>query len=386
MNFDNAQSALQQESEHCQNLLTGYSGSMEILRDYDLTGLNTFGVEARARYVVELENEGDVPRLFALPEFKNNKKLFLGGGSNILLTRDFDGVVILNKLKGIEIVRDEGDIIHLRAMGGEIWHDVVTFAVERGYWGIENLALIPGTVGAAPMQNIGAYGAELKEVLESVEAYNVETGEKKIFSMPECKPGYRDSVFKRELKDTYFISAVTMRLSKTEKKNLNYKSLREYVEKNNITVQSPKDVSDAVSHIRRTKLPNPVVIGNAGSFFKNVFVNGEELARLRKEFPDIPSFQEETKGEIKIKIPAAWLIEHAGSLPDTRSAAIGGGPIPGSWKGWRVGHVGVHQNHALILVNYGAGTGEDIKNLANDIINSVYKKFGIRLEPEVNFV
>jgi len=361
---------------------------MEIQGNYDLTRLNTFGVSARATYFIALETETEIPALFSLSEFKNKKRFFLGGGSNVLFTKDFDGIVILNKLKGIEIIKEDADVVYIRAAAGEIWHDLVAFAVEHEYWGIENLALIPGTVGAAPMQNIGAYGAELKNVLESVEAYELETGEKKAFTMSDCKPAYRDSVFKNELKDAYFISAITVRLSKTEKKNLSYKSLKEHLEKNNITVQRPKDVSDAVSHIRRTKLPNPVVIGNAGSFFKNIFVDEGELARLQRDFPDIPYFQEENK----IKIPAGWLIEHSGPLSGTHSALgtsmiSGATPANGvSWRGWRVGHVGVHENHALVLVNYGAGTGPDIENLAHDIIDSVYKKFCLTLVPEVNFI
>ena len=371
---------------------------MQIRRDYDLTKLNTFGISARAKFFTELTREDDIPVLFSSLEFKNNEKLFLGGGSNVLFTRDFDGIVILNKLNGIEILETPRvtlgkDEVLLRAMGGEVWHDFVIFSVRHGYWGIENLALIPGSVGAAPMQNIGAYGAELKDVLEAVDAYDVETGDKRVFSVYECEPGYRDSVFKGLLKGKYFISAITIRLSKSEKKNLGYASLREHIEKNNIEIQTSSDVSNTVSHIRERKLPDPRVVGNAGSFFKNVFVTRDELDRLRAKFPDIRYFEEREEEEGKIKIPAAWLIENSGPLPGTKSALIGASMIGGatplngaSWKGWRVGHVGVHERHALVLVNYGAGTGEDIKNLAEEIIESVQKKFGITLEPEVNFI
>jgi UDP-N-acetylmuramate dehydrogenase len=337
---------------------------MRIKQDYDLTKLNTFGISVEAKFFVELENEADLKELFALPEFRNNKKIFLGGGSNVLFTKDFDGMVILNKLKGVEILKDDSEYVIVRAMSGEVWHDLVNFSVKRGYWGIENLSLIPGTVGAAPMQNIGAYGAELKNVLENVEAYELLTGEKKIFSPDECELGYRDSVFKNKLKDKYFISAITIKLSKLEKKNISYKILAEYLEKNKIEARNSKDISDAVSAIRRTKLPDPKVIGNAGSFFKSPFVKKEKIDEMRSIYPDMPYFEE---GGVA-KIPAGWLVERSG------------------WRGRRVGNIGVHEKHALVLVNYGGGSGEEIKNLAEQIIASVYSKFGLELVPEVNLI
>ncbi len=337
---------------------------MEILRDYDLSKLNTFGVPARARFFAVVQSESELKELLKTKEFKENKKLFLGGGSNVLFTEDWDGVVILNKLKGIQILEEDSGQALVRSMGGEIWDDLVNFAVERGFWGIENLALVPGTVGAAPMQNIGAYGAELKETLDSVEAYDLSTGEKKVFSNEECKLGYRDSVFKNELKGKYFISAVTFRLSKIEKKNLSYRVLQEYLEKNKIEVKNPKDVSEAVANIRRSKLPDPKVLGNAGSFFKNVFLSKDKAEELKSEYVDMPFFEEDGL----VKIPAAWLIESCG------------------WKGKRVGNVGVHDKQALVLVNHGGATGLEIKELAESIISSVYEKFGLKLTPEVNFI
>ena len=245
---------------------------MKIEKNYNLSKLNTFGIRANAQFFVEIANEADLKKLLGAPEFKNNKKLFLGGGSNVLFTKDFDGLVVLNKLKGIEVLKEDSEEVVIRCMGGEIWHGLVLFTVERGLWGIENLSLIPGTVGAAPMQNIGAYGVELKNTLENVEAFNIETGEKRIFSKAECEFGYRDSVFKNKLKDKFFISAITLKLSKKEKKNITYKVLQEHLEKNKIEVKNSKHISDAVAEIRRSKLPDPKVIGNAGSFFKNVFV------------------------------------------------------------------------------------------------------------------
>ncbi len=349
---------------------------MKIHNNYNLIKLNTFGISANAKFFVESKNEADLKKLFSAPKFKDNKKLFLGGGSNILFTKDFNGLVILNKLKGIEILKEDSESVVIRCMGGEIWHDLVIFTVERGLWGIENLSLIPGTVGAAPMQNIGAYGAELKNVLENVEAYEINTGGKKIFSREECEFGYRDSIFKNRLKDRYFISAVTLKLSKIPQPNLSYKTLAEYLEKparlddtgrsggNKIEVKNSKQISDAVADIRRSKLPDPKIIGNAGSFFKNVFVTEEKKKELLEMHPKMPFFEEEGV----VKIPAGWLIENAG------------------WKGKRLGNAGVHEKQALVLVNHKGATGEEVLTLANKIIADVKEKFGLELVPEVNLV
>ncbi len=337
---------------------------MEIKSNYNLSKLNTFGISVNAKFFAEVASEKDLQNLFRSPEFQENKKMFLGGGSNVLFTKDFDGIVILNKLKGIEILNEDENSVLIRASSGEIWHDLVLCAVDKGYWGIENLSLIPGTVGAAPMQNIGAYGVELKHVLENVEAYNVDTGAKRIFTREECNLGYRDSIFKNELKDKYFITAVNLKLSKKEKKNLTYKILTDYLDKNKVQVKSSKDISDAVSEIRRSKLPDPKVIGNAGSFFKNVFVDEIQLQKFKVKYPDMPFFEE---GEV-VKVPAGWLIEKSG------------------WKGKRLGNVGVHDKQALVLVNHGGATGAEILELSHQIIASVKEKFGLELVPEVNIV
>jgi len=357
---------------------------MQILRDYDLTNLNTFGVSARAKFFVEIKNEEELGELFKREEFSakggsasggtNNRKIFLGGGSNVLFTKDFDGIVILNKLKGIEILSEDVESVVIRAMSGVVWHDLVIFAVERGYWGIENLSFIPGTVGAAPMQNIGAYGAELAQVLESVETYEISDGQenqKRIFSKEECELGYRDSIFKNELKNKYFISAITLRLSKVEQKNISYKVLQTHLTENKIEVKHPRDVSDAVTHIRKTKLPNPNIIGNAGSFFKNIFLSKEKAETFLKKYPEAPYFKEDEM----VKIPAAWLVEQSG--PRNGGA---------SWKGYKIGNAGVHDKQALVIVNHGGATGEEIKNLAGEIIASVKDKFGLELVPEVNLI
>jgi len=350
---------------------------MEILQDYDLSKLNTFSIQANAKFFVEIKNEQELKKLFTDPIFTGNKKFFLGGGSNVLFTRDFDGIVVLNALKGIEIVREDSESVTIRSMAGETWHDLVTFAVERGYWGIENLSFIPGTVGAAPMQNIGAYGAELENVLEDVEAAEIATGERKVFTKEECELGYRDSIFKNALKGKYCITAVTIKLSKVEKKNISYKVLKEYIEEHKIDIQTPKNVSDAVMAIRKSKLPDPNIIPNAGSFFKNIFLSKEEAKIFLAKYPEVPYFEDKAR----IKIPAAYLIEACGP-----ASPQSGGASAASWRGYRVGNVGVHDKQALVLVHYGGAEGGEFMNLVREITTSVKEKFGIELVPEVNIV
>jgi len=344
---------------------------MKIERNYNLSKLNTFGVDVKAKFFVEVASEAELVELFGQAEFKNNQKIFLGGGSKVLFTKDFDGLVVLNKLKGIKIIKENSEDIYVRAMGGEIWQDLVMFTVSHEYWGIENLVLIPGTVGAAPVQNIGAYGVEVKDTLEKVEAFDVETREKRIFNKKECELRYRESVFKNKLKGKYFISAITLRLSKKQKPNLSYKILSDFLEKNKIKVSSPKDVSDAVTLIRKSKLPDPKITGNAGSFFKNVLVPLPRLRELLQAYPNLPYFEENRMA----KIPAGWLIEQSGPRQ--------GGA---SWKGYKTGNVGVHEKQALFLVNYGGATGGEIVELANKITMSVKEKFGLELTPEVNII
>lgn len=343
---------------------------MQIQKNYDLSKLNTFGIKANAKFFVEIGSENDLAELFNSDLFKQNEKIFLGGGSNVLFAEDFDGVVVLNRLKGLEVLEENNNIVVVRAMGGEVWDDLVLFTVRAGYWGIENLSLIPGTVGAAPIQNIGAYGVEIKDTLSQVEAYNIETGEKKIFSKEECEFGYRESVFKNKLKGKYFISAVILKLSKQEKRNTDYKALSMYLEENKIEIRSPQEVSEAVASIRKSKLPDPKILGNAGSFFKNVFVEKTKLEAMLEIYPNMPYFEENGI----IKIPAGWLIEQCGPSNGT------------SWKGYRRGNVGVHDKQALVLVNHGGATGFEIIELADDIMVSVKEKFSLKLVPEVNIV
>lgn len=337
---------------------------MEIREHYDLTAFNTFGVEAHTRFFAVVESKKDLIDLSEIEAFQENPKLFLGGGSNILFTHDFPGFVLLNKLTGIEILKEDTENVWLKVMGGENWHELVLFTTEHAWWGIENLAYIPGSVGGAPVQNIGAYGAELKDVLVDVDVYDTDLKQKVTFKKEECNFGYRDSIFKNVPRGKYFVLSITLLLSKKPKPNTTYKVLAEYLAKNNIQVQTPRDIAHAVTEIRKSKLPDPKVIGNAGSFFKNVFVTVEEKNELAQTYPDLPFFEDAGQ----IKVPAGWLIEQCG------------------WKGQRIGNVGVHDKQALVLVNYGGSSGEDVLHLARSIIQSVQEKFGIILTPEVNII
>lgn len=337
---------------------------MELKENFNLKEYNTFGISVFAKFFTVLRNEQDLIELLHSNVFKENKYMFLGGGSNILFTKDYEGIVIKNELKGIEIIKEDTRNVWVKCMGGEIWHDLVLFSVEHNLWGIENLAFIPGTVGAAPMQNIGAYGVELCDTLYEVEAYELGIGEKKVFKNNECNLGYRESFFKKEGKGKYFISAIVLKLSKEPKINTEYKVLKEYLTQNNLEIKTSRDVANAVEAIRRSKLPDPKILGNAGSFFKNVIVPQEKLEELLKTYPEMPHYKDEG-GE---KIPTAWLIEQCG------------------FKGQIFGSAGVHDKQALVLVNHGEATGQDILNLAQKIIFSVEQKFGITIVPEVNFV
>jgi len=337
---------------------------MKFNNNFSLKEFNTFGIDAKAKIFFVLKNESDIADLFSSEEFKNNKYIFLGGGSNVLFTKDYDGLVILNDIKGLEIIKEDIENVFLKVASGENWHDLVMYTVEKDWWGMENLALIPGTVGASPIQNIGAYGVEVKDTIEEIEAYEISTSMKRVFKKEECNFGYRESIFKQELKNKYFIASIIFKLSKNKKIQNTYKVLAEYIEENKLQINKPKDMASVVISIRQSKLPDPKILGNCGSFFKNVFVDLKKLEEIKKTHPDVPFFTEEDK----IKIPTAWLIDKLGL------------------KGFRAGDVGIHEKQALVIVNYGNATGEDIASFAQNIINTVYEKWGIVLHPEVNFV
>lgn len=331
----------------------------------DLKTYNTFGISVSASQFVEINALEQLEVLHKNEAFNNKPFLILGGGSNILFTKNYDGLVLKNNLKGISIEKEDDNNIYVKAAAGELWHDFVLYCVDRNWGGIENLSLIPGTVGAAPMQNIGAYGEEIKETFYSLEAFNMNNGKLETFTNKQCQFGYRESIFKHELKGQYFIISVTLKLNKKPIVNTGYGDIQNLLDSKHIKVPSIKDVSNAVIDIRRSKLPDPKEIGNAGSFFKNPVINLEQYESLKLTYPDIKSFPAQ---EGKVKIPAAWLIEKAG------------------WKGKRFGNIGVHEKQALVLVNYGGGKGKDIIELASKIIESVKTKFNITLTPEVNIL
>jgi UDP-N-acetylmuramate dehydrogenase len=341
--------------------------SIELKRNFPLSSLNTFGIEASASHYIEFNSVEMLKNILLDDRYKAiPDKLVLGSGSNILFTRDYPGLILKNQIKGIEIAGEQGNDVFIKAGAGEIWHDVVLFCVSRNFGGIENLSLIPGTVGASPIQNIGAYGVEIKDVFESLEALSISSSKSRIFSNQECFFGYRDSIFKRELKNKYVITSVTYKLSLKPVPNLSYGAIKSTLEASGVTDNiTIKDVSEAVCKIRNSKLPDPRVIGNAGSFFKNPEVTTEQFNDLKEKYPDLPGYPTEPG---KIKIPAGWLNEQCG------------------WKGRKIGRAGVHKDQALVLVNLGGAHGNEIKDLSAEIQNSVFLKFGIPLETEVNII
>lgn len=338
---------------------------MIIQKDIQLKPFNTFGIEATAKYFIEVSSIEQLQEILQNPDYQSTERLILGGGSNMLLTKDFEGLVIKIAIKGFEVVNENEDNIWLKVGAGVVWHDLVLQCVNQNYAGMENLSLIPGTVGAAPMQNIGAYGIEIKEVFEELQALEIATGEIKNFDKAMCNFGYRESIFKHEAKGKYIILNVTFKLNKRPTFHIEYGAIKDTLAEMNISEMSIKSISDAVIHIRQSKLPNPAEIGNAGSFFKNPEIPNSQFETLKAQFPTIPSYP---VSDTTTKVPAGWLIEQAG------------------WKGQRFGNVGVHAKQALVLVNYGGGKGEEIKDLSQKIQASVKEKFEIQLSVEVNFI
>lgn len=338
---------------------------MIVQKDVQLKPYNTFGIEATAKYFVEVSSIEQLKEILQNTDYQSTNRLILGGGSNVLLTKDFEGLVIKIAIKGFEVTQQNEDNIWIKAGAGVVWHDLVMHCVNQNYAGMENLSLIPGTVGAAPMQNIGAYGIEIKEVFEELQALEIATGEVRTFDNDACNFGYRESIFKHEAKGKYIILNVTFKLSKKPTFHVEYGAIKDTLAEMRITEMSIKAISDAVIHIRQSKLPNPAEVGNAGSFFKNPEIPNTQFEALKARFPTIPSYP---VSETTTKVPAGWLIEQAG------------------WKGQRFGNVGVHAKQALVLVNYGGGKGEEIKDLSQKIQASVKEKFGIQLSAEVNFI
>lgn len=340
----------------------------------NLQPYNSFGFNTVAKYFVEINDIQELEALITTDVFKQEKHLVLSGGNNVLFQDDvFDGLVIFINTKGIEILREDENEIIVHAQAGEDWPDFVKFTVCKGWYGLENLAHIPGKVGAAPVQNIGAYGMELKDSFLQCEAFELETGKTKVFGKEECRFSYRESIFKNELKGQFIITSVDFLLKKNAPLHLDYGNIKAYLEQNGIEKPTLLQLHDAICAIRNAKLPDVKQIGSAGSFFKNPVIEAAQFAALQKEFPNIPHYDEPNG---KVKVPAGWLIEQAG--PSASSGT--------SWKGWRNEHIGVYDKQALVLVHYGGGTGQDIVELARKIQDSVEAKFGIRISPEVNFV
>lgn len=335
---------------------------MTILHNSSLKNYNTFGIDVKAKTFISVETIEDLKTV--LQKNYAEDLFILGGGSNMLLTRDIDSTVLHIGLKGKQIIKEtEADVL-IEINAGENWHEIVLWTLENNWGGFENLSLIPGNIGTAPIQNIGAYGTEIKDNLVAVKAINIQTLEIREFSNEECSFGYRDSIFKNKEKGKYIILSVTFKLKKKEHLvKTNYGTIAQALEEMGIKDPSIKDVSDAVIKIRKEKLPDPQILGNSGSFFKNPVVDKDHLEKLKNIYPEIPSYE---VGEGEYKIPAGWLIEKVGL------------------KGYREGDAGVHKNQALVLVNYGTATGTEILELAKKVQREVFSKFKVELQPEVN--
>jgi UDP-N-acetylmuramate dehydrogenase len=337
---------------------------MVILNNFSLKNYNTFGIEAKAQQFVAVHT---VPELKSiLDQNKSNKKFILGGGSNMLLTKDIEALVIHIDLKGKRILKEDDDFVWIEGQAGENWHEFVLWNIDQNFGGLENMSLIPGNVGTTPVQNIGAYGTEMKDTFVSCEAINIENQETKTFTKEECHFGYRESVFKHEVKDQYVITSVVFKLTKRNHKiNTSYGDITAELAKNDITTPTLKDVSNAVIAIRKSKLPDPAELGNSGSFFKNPILLKTNFEKIHQKFPEMRFFD---ISETEVKVPAGWLIEQAGL------------------KGKRFGDAGIHKNQALVLVNYGGATGQEILDVSKTVQDTVFNTFGIHIEAEVNII
>lgn len=337
---------------------------MQIQQNVSLKSYNTFGINATAGYFAKFTSLAELDELYNFDSLHTEATtLILGGGSNVLLTQDYKGLVAINEMRGIEVVNEDAQNVYVKAAAGENWHQFVMYCIKNKYAGVENLSLIWGSVGAGPMQNIGAYGAEIKDVFYELEAYNIKEKKLQKFSAKDCEFGYRDSVFKRKEKGKFVITSVTFKLNKIPVFNTGYGDLRNELDKMGVKDLTLATVSQAVINIRQSKLPDPKVTGNAGSFFKNPVIPKQQFERLRQQFPGIVGF---AAADNNVKVAAGWLIEQCG------------------WKGYRKGDAGCHEKQALVLINYGNASGIDIYDLSVEIMHSVESTFGIILEREVN--
>jgi UDP-N-acetylmuramate dehydrogenase len=337
---------------------------MEIQNNFSLKNYNTFGIEAKAKQFVAIHSNQELKTV--LEQHLADKKFILGGGSNMLLTQDIEALVIHVDIKGRKIIEENDDFVWVESQAGENWHEFVLWTINQNFGGLENMSLIPGNVGTTPVQNIGAYGTEIKDTFVSCQAMNITTQEMRTFTKEECNFGYRESVFKNEIKDQYIITSVVFKLSKRNHKiNTSYGDITAELEKNHITNPSLIDVSNAVIAIRKSKLPDPKELGNSGSFFKNPILLKTDFEKIHLKFPEMKYYE---ISSTEVKVPAGWLIEQAG------------------FKGKRFGDAGIHKNQALVLVNYGNATGQEILNVSRDIQKTVFKTFGIHIEAEVNVI
>ena len=337
---------------------------MKIELNFPLKKYNTFGIEAKAKQFVAVHNLAELKSV--LEKHKNDKKFILGGGSNMLLTQDIDALVIHVDLKGKKIIKEDDDFVWVESQAGEVWHEFVLWTINQNFGGLENMSLIPGNVGTTPVQNIGAYGTEIKDTFISCDAMNLLTQEMKTFTKEECNFGYRESIFKHEAKDKFVIASVIFKLAKRNHKiNTSYGDITKELEKQNVAIPTLRDVSNAVIAIRQSKLPDPKELGNSGSFFKNPIISKELFEKVQQKFPDVKHFE---VSPTEVKVPAGWLIENAGL------------------KGYRKDDAGVHKNQALVLVNYGNASGQDILALSRYVQKTVFDKYGIAIEAEVNVI
>lgn len=337
---------------------------MQIQHNFSLKNHNTFGIEAKAKQFVAVHSVSDLKTV--LEENSNTKKFILGGGSNMLLTQDVDALVIHVDLKGKKIIKEDDNFVWVESQAGENWHEFVLWTINQDFGGLENMSLIPGNVGTTPVQNIGAYGTEMKDTFVSCDAMGIDSHEMKTFHKEECNFGYRESIFKHEAKDKYVITSVIFKLTKTNHKiNTSYGDITKELENKHITSPTLKDVSNAVIAIRQSKLPDPKELGNSGSFFKNPIISRDLFNSVKEKFPEIKHYD---VSETEVKVPAGWLIEQAG------------------FKGKRFGDAGIHKNQALVLVNYGNATGQEILNVSKDIQKTIFEKYGIAIEAEVNVI